>query len=385
MNQPARIILFLEPNRGFGRGMLRGIARYSALNGPWTFYRKPPDYLNAQPGYDLEELKSWQPDGIVCSIDQARELGQLKVPIIGYDPVNYTGSVPCVDSDDVETGRLAARHLLDHGHRNFAFCGFDNRPWSQRRCKAFSQTIERAGGTLTIYQQTEDATSRAKEEPLLQEWIQSLPKPIGLFCANDDRAASIMEICRLLEFNIPEDISIIGADDDEYICELQNPPLSSVQVASEQAGYQAAQLLDQIIQGKASMQGQRIPALAVGITARQSTDVLMVQNEPVRKALSFIREHANQPIQVSDVVEAAGLSHRRLNDQFHAALGCSIVKQLTRSRIDTICQLLSNTNLRVQEIANTVGYGDDRHFSRYFKRATGLTPQAYRRKIRPPG
>lgn len=194
-----------------------------------------------------------------------------------------------------------------------------------------------------------------------------------------------MEICRLLEFNIPEDISIIGADDDEYICELQNPPLSSVQVASEQAGYQAAQLLDQIIQGNASMQGQRIPALAAGITERQSTNVLMVQNEQVRKALSFIREHANRPIRVSDVVEATGLSHRRLNDQFHAALGCSIVKQLTRSRIDTICQLLRNTDLRAQEIANTVGYSDDRHFSRYFKRATGLTPQAYRRKISPSG
>ncbi|MGB1127401.1 MAG: substrate-binding domain-containing protein [Opitutales bacterium] len=236
-----------------------------------------------------------------------------------------------------------------------------------------------------MYKQTQDAASRAKEEPLLQEWIQSLPKPIGLFFANDDRAASIMEICRLLEFNIPEDISIIGADDDEYICELQNPPLSSVQVASEQAGYQAAQLLDQIIQGNASMQGQRIPALAAGITERQSTNVLMVQNEQVRKALSFIREHANRPIRVSDVVEATGLSHRRLNDQFHAALGCSIVKQLTRSRIDTICQLLRNTDLRAQEIANTVGYSDDRHFSRYFKRATGLTPQAYRRKISPSG
>ena len=380
MNRTAKIILFLEPSRGFGRGMLRGIARYSALNGPWTFYRKPPDYLNAGPGHDLEELQSWQPDGIVCSMNQAQELSQLKVPIIGYDPVNYTGQVPYVDSDDAETGRLAAKHLLDHGHRNFAFCGFDNRPWSQRRCNAFSQTIQQAGGTLNLYKQVQDAASRAKEEPLLKEWIQSLPKPIGLFCANDDRAASVMEICRVLEFSVPEDISIIGADDDEYICELQNPPLSSVQVAAEQAGYEAAQLLHQIMQGKASMQGQRIPALAVGITARQSTDMLMVQNEAVRKALCFIRENANKPIQVNDVVAVTGLSHRSLNDQFHAALGSSIVKQLTRARIDTICQLLTNTEMRVHEIASTVGYEDDRHFSRYFKRATGLTPLAYRRK-----
>ncbi|MGB1128281.1 MAG: substrate-binding domain-containing protein [Opitutales bacterium] len=384
MNRPIRIILFLEPNRGFARGMLKGIARYSALNGPWTFYRKAPDYLEAKPEHDLGELKSWQPDGIVCSIKQARELRTLGVPIIGYDPVNYKGSIPCVNSDDAETGRLAAKHLLNQGHRKFAFCGFDNRPWSQRRCNAFEQTIQQAGGSLNIYQQVQDAASRAKEEPLLKEWIHSLPKPIGLFCANDDRAASVMEICRVLGFSVPEDLSIIGADDDEYICELQNPPLSSVQIAAEQAGYEAAQLLYQIIQGEASMQGQRIPALAGGISARQSTDMLMVQNEPVRKALCFIRENANKPIQVSDVVHASGLSHRSLNGQFHAALGGSILKQLTRARIDYICQLLTNTELRVHEIASTVGYEDDRHFARYFKRATGLTPQAYRRKISPP-
>jgi LacI family transcriptional regulator len=354
--------------------MLRGIARYSALNGPWT----------ASPGYDLEELQSWQPDGIVCSIKQAQELEKLKVPMIGYDPVNYTGPVPCVDSDDSETGRLAAKHLLDQGHRNFAFCGFDNRPWSQRRCNAFSQTIEATGGSLAKYKQTQNAASRAKEEPLLKQWLQSLPKPIGLFCANDDRAASVMEICRVLQFSVPEDISIIGADDDTYICELQNPPLSSVQVAAEQAGYKAAQLLHQIMQGKASMQGQRIPALAVGITARQSTDMLMVQNQAVRKALCYIRENANKPLQVNDIVIASGLSHRSLNDQFHAELGSSIIQQLTRARIDTICQLLTNTDMRIHQIANTVGYEDDRHFSRYFKRATGLTPQAYRRKISPP-
>ena len=185
-------------------------------------------------------------------------------------------------------------------------------------------------------------------------------------------------------YGVPEDISVIGVDDDQYVCELQNPPLSSVGMASEQAGYEAAALLDRMMRGEQRMAGQRIMAHATGVTARQSTDVLMVRNTDVRKALRFIRENVGRPIRVADVVKATDLSHRTLNEQFHSELGCSIVTQLTRARIDYIARLLTDTEMRIHEIAAMVGYEDDRHFSRYFKRATGLTPQAYRRKHTPP-
>jgi LacI family transcriptional regulator len=383
MKENVKIILFLEPNRGFSRGLLSGIARYSARYGPWSFYRKPPDYIKTTIEDDLDELKGWEPDGIICSIKHAQMLKTLEVPIVGYHGSNYAGAIPCIDTDDRTTGRLAAQHLLDQGHRNFAFCGFNNHLWSQQRCQAFSQTVQDAGGQIDIYQQMQDPASWAKEELLLKQWIRSLPKPIGLFCANDDRAESIMQVCRTLKLSIPEDISIIGADDDTYICELQNPPLSSIQMGAPQAGYQAAQLLHQMIQGTTSMQGQRITAQAISARARQSTDILMVTNKQVRKALSYIRHNAHKPIQVSDVVDATSLSHRHLSDQFQAALGCSILKQVTHSRIEHICDLLANTSLRVHEIAHKVGYEDDRHFARYFKRATGLTPQAYRNQTSP--
>jgi LacI family transcriptional regulator len=378
-----RIILFLDASRGFGRGILSGIARYSSLNGPWTFYRKPPTYLTSGSGFNLKELKAWNPDGIICSIAHAQNLSSLRVPMIGYDPGKYTGRIPYVTSNHDEAGRLAARHLLDLGHRHFAFCGYASLGWSKQRGDSFCETIKNAGFDVDVYQNAAKI-SWSKEEPLVEEWIQSLPKPVGMFCVNDDRAASIMETSRVLGFGVPEDISIIGADDDEYVCELENPPLSSVCISSEQAGYEAAGLMHRMIDGRERMEGQRIIAHASGITARQSTDVMMIQNEEVRKALHFIRENANQPIRVADVVKASSLSHRALNQQFYAELGNSICKQLVRARIDYICRLLADTDMQVQEVAFTVGYEDYQHFSRYFKRATGLSPKAYRRKISPP-
>ncbi len=385
MENAPRVILLLEAIRGFDRGLLSGVARYATVNGPWTFYRQPYDYLRSQRRLELKELRAWKPDGAICPVNRLDELSRLRVPLIAYDVNEYSGRVPSILSEDFEAGRLAARHLLELGHRHFAFCGYSGIRWSRERCQAFCDSVERAGCTVAIYQpRSRRPVAWAKEEPQVRQWLESLPKPIGMLCANDDRAASILETCHMSGYGVPEDVSVIGVDDDQYVCELQNPPLSSVRMAPDQAGYEAAAVLDRMLHGEERMSGQRIMAQATGVTARQSTNVLMVRNGDVRKALRFIRENAGRSIRVADIVKVTKLSHRTLNDQFHAELGCSINKQLTRARIDYIARLLTETEMRIHEIATVVGYGDDRHFARYFKRATGLTPQAYRRKHAPP-
>ncbi len=385
MQHSPRIILLPEATRGFDRGILAGIARYSALNGPWTFYRQPHGYLKSRRRLDLKEVKAWRPDGAVCPVMKLEELSSLRVPLVAYDVNEYSGRVPCILSEDFEAGRVAARHLLELGHRDFAFCGYSGMRWSRERCRAFCELLEAAGYHVDIYRPPSCRPGAwAKEEPRIRHWLKSLPKPIGMLCANDDRAASIVETCHLLGYGVPEDLSVIGVDDDQYVCELQNPPLSSVRMASEKAGYEAAGWLDRMIHGEARMAGQRIIAHATGVTARQSTNELMIRHVDVRKALQFIRENAGSPIRVGDIVRVTNLSHRTLNDAFHAELGCSIIKQLTRARIAHISRLLTETEMRIHEIATAVGYEDDRHFSRYFKRATGLNPQAYRRRHSPP-
>ncbi len=384
MQHSPRVILFLDTSRGFGRGILKGISRYSALNGRWSFYHRQPSYLSSRKAFDLSEFKSWKPDGIVCSVSQSESLLELGAPMICFDIGDYDGELPCIVTDDAAAGELAAQHLLSIGHRDFAFCGFNSLKWSIDRQNSFCRQIEEAGCTVNVYKGLRGNPPWSREEKHIKRWIHSLPKPVGLFCGNDDRAASIAATCISLGFSMPEDISIIGADDDELVCEVVNPPLSSVRIASDQGGYEASALLEQIIKGEAKMEGQRLLSPAPGIHTRQSTDVLMVENAVVRKALQYIRKNVNQPVRVGDVVVAAGVCHRTLSDMFHAELGTSIGKHLTNARIDYISHLLVDTDMRVQEIAAAVGYEDDRHFSRYFKRSTWLTPQAYRRKMLTP-
>lgn len=385
MQNSPRIILLVEATRGFDRGLLSGVARYSALNGPWTFYRRPHGYLRSKRRLDVNELNAWKADGAICPVNQLDELSRLGIPLVAYDVNEYSGPVPRILSEDLEAGRLAAQHLLDLGHRHFAFCGYSGIRWSRERCQAFCRVVEPLGHAVEVYRpRSRQPVAWAKEEPYVRRWLAALPKPIAMLCANDDRATSIMETCHVLGYGVPEDVALIGVDDDQYVCGLQNPPLSSVRMASDQAGYEAAALLDRLIHGDDTMRGQRIVAHATGVAARQSTNVLMVRHPDVRKALRFIRENAGRPIRVSDIVKVTELSHRTLNDQFHAELGCSLIKHLTRARVAYISRLLTETAMRIHEIATTVGYEDDRHFSRYFKRATGLTPQAYRRKYAPP-
>lgn len=382
--EPLRILLLTDSSRGFGRGLMTGISRYSVLHGRWRFYYRQPSYLESKGKVNLEEFERWQPDGVICSIAQAEILKPLAVPMVCYDPGNYDGTIPCIGTDDEAVGDQAARHLLGLGHRHFAFCGFGELRWSAIRRASFCRTIEDSGFQTHLPPSARNHQAWSKEEPALRKWIDQLPKPIGIFCANDDRAASVTEICLSLGLTIPEDVSIIGADNDEMLCEMVNPPLSSVRITSEQAGFEAADLLAKLITRSATLQGQVIQAQAAGVATRQSTNVLMVKNSNLRKAIHFIQQNIARQIRVGDVVTAAGLSHRSLNEQFQKELNSSIGKYLTNARIDHISKLLVDTELRIQEVAYAVGYEDDRHFARYFKRSTGLSPLAFRKRHRAP-
>ena len=253
------------------------------------------------------------------------------------------------------------------------------------RRQGFEETIDAAGSDVEVYRlPRKQRLTWVREEPAVAAWLQSLPRPTGLFCPNDDRSAYVLETCRSLGYGVPEDFAVIGVDDDPYVCELANPSLTSVAVASERAGYDLADLLDKIISGEVKSAGQRIVAAAAGVTARQSTDTLMVRDSEVRKALRFIRENAPRSIQVRDVVRATSVSHRTLNERFEREFGSSILSHLTKARAAHISRLLRETALPIHRVAAMVGFPSSQHFARYFRRCTGMTPKAYRQKHAPP-
>jgi LacI family transcriptional regulator len=379
MKRLPKVILLLEAARGFDRGLLRGISRYASLHGPWIFYREPPRYLRAGRNLNsLAEMKEWAAEGMICPAVRLREARELGVPCVIYGVNEDLRDFASIVSDNAGAGRLAARHLWETGLRQFAFYGLAGMRWSDQREERFCREISNLGGSVRVFQPPRRSSDR--EDRFLKKWLKSLPRPTGLFCANDDRAAGIAELCRTLGLRVPEDIAILGVDNDEFVCELSHPPLSSVAMGTEQAGYRAARLLARLMTGREKRKGQKITAFATGVATRQSTDLLATDDEPVGDALRFIRQNQNRLISVGEVVEASKLSHRTLNDRFHMAIGHSILQEINRVRAQHIARLLMETNLSIKQIARSLGYSSNAHIARYFNRITGLTPLAYRQK-----
>jgi LacI family transcriptional regulator len=276
---------------------------------------------------------------------------------------------------------MAAEYLMNRGFRKFAFCGLNDTFWSAGRKEGFTKKIAEAGFEVHCYKQPGSKAMRLwkNEEAILCNWLRSLPKPIGLTACNDDRAHHVTEACKLIGLHVPEDVAVLGVDNDEFVCELSNPPISSISYNSERAGYDAAAILDKMMGGKKVTQ-QTILIPATHVITRRSTDILAVEDRTVAEALRFIREHAHRAIQVQDVAEAVALSRVTLCKRFHTAIGRSPSKEIKRARIEYITRLLVETSLPVSNIASSLGYTSLAHIARYFQDEKGMSLTAYRKK-----
>ncbi|MHC4624417.1 MAG: AraC family transcriptional regulator [Planctomycetota bacterium] len=386
-----KVILLVESSRGFGRDLLQGIADYVRFHGPWTFYHPPFFYMRSSRKSDeeLPRLKSWGADGIIArelsrkTREQVLSLGIPAVfhPVLDEKPMHGVGNI-C--GDDVAIGELAAEHLLSLGFRNFAFCGLNDFFWSKRRAGGFREALSRRGFEPSVYQYPRSRQERlwANEQKLLTAWLKSLPKPVGLMACIDERAQEVIEACKQARLRIPEEVAVIGADDDKLICELSNPPLSSIALSSIRAGYEAAELLDELMSDRRP-KDSTVYVRPLHVVSRQSTDVQAVTDQEVAAAMNFIKNNITRPIQVSDVVSHCSLSRNILARRFKKALGRTMQQEIKSLRIERIAGLLVSTSMPVSHIASTVGFSDANHFSRYFRKERKMTPLAYRRKYGP--
>lgn len=372
--------MLVETSRAFGRGLLYGIARYSKLHGPWAFYREPRGLKTAVP-----HLKGWKADGIIMRNSVVtKELIALNLPtvMVLHDPANFS-HLPVVQSDSVKISKLAAEHLLNRGFRNFAFCGFNELAWSDNRSRYFGKYINEAGYNVFEYQRPKSNKFKSwqNEQDKMAQWLKSLPKPLGIMACNDDRGQHVLEACKIAGLNVPEQVAVIGVDNDALICDLCDPPLTSVVLNTEQAGYACAELLDRLMKGE-SMQGQEIVVTPTHVNRRQSTDILSIGDQQVAAAIRYIRSNAKNKISVDSVVMETSLGRRSLEKRFKDILNRSIQQEIRRVRVELIEQMLFETNLTIAEITANFNFADVEHIARYFRKEKGMGLREYRKLIR---
>jgi LacI family transcriptional regulator len=406
-----RVILHMIPFAGYDRGLLSGIARYSQIHGPWAFYVAgdnpgvplpvPESRSGDLAGLDFlwgsmgnrsfPDLRQWKATGIIGRIQTprlARRISASPLPVIWIDlsaeQLARRKRGPMVSeirADSHTAGRLAAEHFLERGFRNFAFCGYEGRLWSLRRQEGFCGRLGEAGFPCDVYEPPSPQRNLSwdLERPQVIAWLQSLPKPAAVMACNDNRGRHLLEAGHDANLKIPDELAVAGVDNDEMICNLSNPPLSSVALNLESAGYQAAEHLDALMDDP-KLPPRQILVEARWMITRRSTDVFAVEDAHVAAALRFIRTHAQTPIDNDDVVAQSGVSRRNLEIRFLKNLGRSIRQEIQRVRLARTKQLLAETNLSAEKIAALAGFSSLAYLSGVFHREEGITLSQFRQK-----
>jgi LacI family transcriptional regulator len=387
MKKLKRVALMVESSRAFGRELVRGIMRYSRMHGPWVFpwvfYKQDLFYVaRGSEKAELEHLRRWGPEGIISrDTRDIKELAKWNIPLfvaVAMEPPNPQRNN--IITEGLSIGKMAAEHLLERGFRHFGYCGFDDMYWSCQRGKSFSAYLSKAGYKTNFYKQPKSHENRLwfKEETLLADWLRGLPKPVGIMACNDDRGQHITEACANAKLDVPYEVAVIGVDNDDQVCDISNPPLSSIALDVEKAGFRASELLDRMMAGE-KMPPQTVIVRPDRVVMRQSTNIVAVDDKLVGQALNFIHHNAKRLIQVEDVIKNLSVSRRNLHDKFMKALGRSVYDEIRRVRIDLISQMLIETDLSISDIALSLGYDNANHIARYFKQKMGKSPVEYRK------
>ena len=382
MTHTFHVAVIVDAARPYDRKIIGGVAAYMKEVGAWSLY------VEEDPLQKLPDLRAWQGHGIVANFDDrkvAAAVQGLGIPVVGvgggagwYDPAS---NIPYYSIDNSQVARLAADHLLDHGFRRMAFYGYPptriNR-WCDERAAAFQRRVEEAGCHWSVYTgRHETARKWADLQRGLVAWLTKLEKPLGLMACNDVRARHVLEACRSIGLRVPEDVAVIGVDNDEMICELTNPPLSSVEQGARRLGYEAAALLDRLMRGGHASE-QRFVLAPGGVIARRSTDALAIEDAEIAQAIRFLREHACARIGIDEIARAVGMSRSSLQRRFKAIMGRTIHDEIERLRFHRAEQLLSETELPLKQVAQQAGFNYVQYLTTLFRRRHGRTPREFR-------
>jgi LacI family transcriptional regulator len=377
MGRETRIALFMGLNDTYDHGITRGVTRYAKSHRNWRLY-----------GYGwmfrpLEALEHWRGEGIIARVesrDDARRLAALGVPVIDVAGAYLHPAFNQVNNDDEGTGRLAAEHLLSCGFKRFAYCGVTRVGWSEKRKSGFIAALGGSARNLPVFEESLPWWEQLENSHHLRAWLRQLEVPVGIFACNDTAGLKLSELCGKIGLEVPETVAILGVDNEDVLCEMAAPTLSSIALDCETIGYRAAGLLDeQLTRGRAARAAKpwiRVPPLQV--VARESTRVYACEDPLVEQAVRYIRSHVAEAIKVPDVLSQVAASRRSLEKRFRTQMGHSLHTEIIKARLDYAKALLRNTDRTVSVVAEESGFHSAQRFHRVFKDRVGLTPAGYR-------
>ncbi len=382
-----QIALLVEASRAYGRELLRGVAYFARTQVRWTLLHEEMMLDSAIPDW----IMSSRVDGVIARVDNhtIKPLRKLKVPIVDVRCNRKFSGIPQVQVDNKRIAELAFDHLWSRGFRRFAFCGFQYASYSEARLREFRELVNQSGCPFSCYQSEGKPDSPLsilertglKDIEEISQWLKTLQRPTGLLVCNDIRGQQVLNVCRTVGIAVPDDMGVIGVDDDDAICLMCDPPLSSVRPNADRVGYRAAEILHQMLNGvQPASDIEYIEPTSV--FERWSTRVLAVEDPELAKVCRFIRQHACDGISVGDVTQITSLSRRQLERRFREELGRTPHEQITATQIERVKQLLRETDMTIEQITPKAGYSYKESLSAVFKRETGQTPGSYRAECR---
>ncbi|PKO99072.1 MAG: transcriptional regulator [Bacteroidetes bacterium HGW-Bacteroidetes-8] len=380
-----KILILTDFTSTYSRSLLRGIVKYSQEVEELSFYRMPLFYRSVYGDkYVISWAKKWKADAI---IGQLQDLditlySKLNIPIIIQNYYDRANNVINLTGDYIGTGYMAADFFIKRGFKNFAYYGIVATIWSRERYQGYKERVEE--NNLSFYEYLENERSkerRAFNLDMLAKWLKSLPKPIAIFACDDQYALYISETCKIHDISIPNEISLMGVDNDNLFCNISNPPLSSILLDVEYGGYLVAKTICQLIKREIT-QPEDIFVSAIQIVKRESTERFAIRDKYILNVVEYIEHNYKKTISVDSLLKIVPLSRRVLEKRFRQNTGSSIYKYIQSLRIENICHLLINTDKSIEYIATESGFKSNQNMSKLFFQFKQMTPSGYRKNYR---
>lgn len=380
-----RLLFITDFTEQFAYRFLRGILTYSQTTEQWVVCKMPPSFKR-QLGMKgvVNWAKEWRADVVIAQFDPNDDVTLFQkngIIALAQDYISKFDSIPNITGDYELTGSMAADYFLAKGFKNFGYFGYNGVCWSDERGNAFKKRIENSigGGNLYIYDRQNIENMWYFDQSVLIDWLLDLPKPIAIMACDDNQGNILLQACELCGLNVPFDVAVIGVDNDEILCSMSNPAMSTIDVDIERGGLETAAMVDRMI-NDSSYEGEDVVLKPLTIVERLSSSLFATNDKEVLMALRYIHANIDSKIKVTDVLNNVPVSRRLLEQKFKNMTGMTIYNYISIQRMERFAQLLISSNDSITEIAARLDEFDTKSISRRFKEIKGCKPIEFRKE-----